>query len=68
MGRLTVWHGTEQECTDLMDAMRHAAVTTTEAREVLGDQRVIDRLLFVRRTRERWRYGEWHLAPGETPR
>lgn len=58
-GRLTVWHGTEQECTELMDAMRHAAFTTTDAREVLGDQRIIDGLLFARRTRERWRRGEW---------
>lgn len=62
-GRLTVWHGTEAECVTLMDAMRHAGVTIVEARELLGDQRVIDRLLFVKRTRERWRLDEWNLRP-----
>lgn len=65
--RLTVWHGTADECTALMDALRHSGVTMDEARELLGNQRIVDRLLFVRRMAARYWQREWDMADG-TPR
>ena len=70
-----IWHGTSEETRRLNVAItrfcgcttgRFGAVTTVcSVHQMLGDQRVLDHLLYVYRMRERFERAEWSDGLGE---
>lgn len=60
----TIWHGTQQESTDLLAAIDHHCAcyadpdgkyrTTCPPHTLILDQRTVDHLIFARRMRHAW--------------
>jgi hypothetical protein len=73
-GSVTVWHGTSDEMWRLSAAVRHycacavgaaGATTVCPAHTMLFDQRILDHLLYVFRTRSFYKRAEWMDDQGE---
>ena len=66
-----IWHGTQQDALDLMNALAHncscevnaegVRLETCAAHRMTEDQRALDRLLFARYIAARLRAQEWSM-------
>ena len=75
MRRRTVWHGTQDEAGELLQALSHhctcnvstagVRAATCAPHQVLSDQRILDGLLFARRIVARLRAEEHSLVPSD---
>jgi hypothetical protein len=71
--RVSIWHGTAEEATDLLAAVEQHCTCRVDTsgvrrtscaahRMLFESQRVLDGLLFARGLADRWRRGEWAVS------